>query len=237
MPDLESALRALAAEIDWPPTPALGARLRGRVAGARPQGPASRVLLTALAAAAVLAAGAAAAGATDLALRSITIQRVQQLPPVPAPTPASRTEASLAAASRDAGFPVRAPAALGAPDAIQVLAGDRRVVTLLYRPRADLPASPVEPAIGALVTEAPVTGQVPLAGKLAGPGTRVEPVVVAGGAGLWLEGSPHEVFLYNRPDTLRLATNTLLWERDGVTYRLEAFVPRDGAIRIAESMK
>ena len=38
-------------------------------------------------------------------------------------------------------------------------------------------------------------------------------------------------------ETLRLAENTLLWERGGVTYRLEAQVTRDEAIRIASSFR
>ncbi|TPW12697.1 MAG: hypothetical protein FD127_2476, partial [Acidimicrobiaceae bacterium] len=36
-------------------------------------------------------------------------------------------------------------------------------------------------------------------------------------------------------DTLRLATNTLLWERDGIVLRIEADISRDEAARIAVS--
>ena len=38
-------------------------------------------------------------------------------------------------------------------------------------------------------------------------------------------------------ETLRLAGNTLLWEQDGVTFRLEAQVSRDDALRIAASFR
>jgi hypothetical protein len=38
------------------------------------------------------------------------------------------------------------------------------------------------------------------------------------------------------PDTLRLATNTLLWERDGHVYRLEADISLETAERIAQSV-
>ena len=36
-----------------------------------------------------------------------------------------------------------------------------------------------------------------------------------------------------QPDTARLAANTLLWERDGVTYRLESALDRDAALALA----
>ena len=58
----------------------------------------------------------------------------------------------------------------------------------------------------------------------------------------WLEGTPHQFFYRDSagnpsPETLRLAGNTLLWEQDGVTFRLEAQVARDEALRIASSFR
>jgi len=38
-------------------------------------------------------------------------------------------------------------------------------------------------------------------------------------------------------ETLRLAGNTLIWEQDGVTFRLEAQVSREDALRIAASFR
>ena len=37
-------------------------------------------------------------------------------------------------------------------------------------------------------------------------------------------------------DTLRLATNTLLWERNGLIYRIEADISLETAVRIANSV-
>ena len=37
-------------------------------------------------------------------------------------------------------------------------------------------------------------------------------------------------------DTLRLATNTLLWQRGGHVYRLEADISLETAVRIAKSV-
>ncbi len=77
--------------------------------------------------------------------------------------------------------------------------------------------------------------------KSAGPGTRIESVAVNGSRGWWLEGEPHEFFYVDRatnevrPETLRLATNTLLWVSGGRTLRIEGKdLTRDQAIRIAE---
>ena len=51
----------------------------------------------------------------------------------------------------------------------------------------------------------------------------------------------HEFFYLDadgepQPDTARLAANTLLWERDGVTYRLESALDRDAALAIARQL-
>ena len=58
----------------------------------------------------------------------------------------------------------------------------------------------------------------------------------------WLEGTPHQFFYRDSagnpsPETLRLAGNTLLWEQGAVTFRLEAQVSRDDALRIATSFR
>lgn len=37
-------------------------------------------------------------------------------------------------------------------------------------------------------------------------------------------------------DTLRLASNTLLWERGDITYRIEAEISLETALRIAASI-
>jgi hypothetical protein len=58
---------------------------------------------------------------------------------------------------------------------------------------------------------------------------------------VWLAGEPHQ-FMFRTADgdevwdTLRLATNTLLWNDDDVIFRLEADIDRDTATRIASSI-
>ena len=80
------------------------------------------------------------------------------------------------------------------------------------------------------------------AGKLAGMGTTVEPVVVDGRRGAWLAGEPHQFFYTDaggqvRTETLRLAGNTLLWQRGPLTLRLEGVVSKAAALRIARSVR
>lgn len=82
-----------------------------------------------------------------------------------------------------------------------------------------------------------------LIGKLAGGGTRVETVTVAGGApGIFLSGGPHAVFYRDpngeiREETLRLAGNTLLWQRGELLLRLESALSRAEALRVARSVR
>ena len=59
--------------------------------------------------------------------------------------------------------------------------------------------------------------------------------------GFWIEGSPHQLFFdvgtdQVAQDTLRLATNTLLWQRGDHVYRLEADIDLGTAVRIAASV-
>jgi hypothetical protein len=72
--------------------------------------------------------------------------------------------------------------------------------------------------------------------KVAGTSTGVELVQLAPGIdGLWIVGRPHVIFWPEAPP--RLAGNVLLWERYGVTYRLEGpNLTRDRAIELAGEM-
>lgn len=69
-------------------------------------------------------------------------------------------------------------------------------------------------------------------------------VEVDGGRGYWIEGEAHRFFLYRegeggepRAEDYRLAGNVLLWERDGLTFRLESPLSRSEAIVIARSLR
>ena len=167
--------------------------------------------------------------------------------PTPMPTTAANISfpgqraASPAEASRLAGFQVREPAALGAADEIYVELAPVRV-TLVYRSRQGMPATAL-PGVSALIVEFKGSLDAPILGKAIGPGTTLEAVpLTSGTAAYWLAGQPHQFFYRDstgniQPDTLRLAGNTLLWDAGGVTYRLEAQVTREDAVRIASSFR
>lgn len=69
----------------------------------------------------------------------------------------------------------------------------------------------------------------------------VEEVEVGGEAAYWIEGQHTLFYLDEQGQPLeqrsRLAGSTLLWQRGDVTFRLEAALSMEDAIRIAESMR
>jgi hypothetical protein len=160
---------------------------------------------------------------------------------------------SLAEARRRVDFPILVPAALGPPDAVYVVVQAATpvpnptptppggLVTLVYRPRPDLPQA-AQTGVGLLLGEfRGHTDQVFIT-KLAGPNTRITLVTVDGAPGFWLAGQPHE-FLYEDPNgavraqTLRLAGDTLIWPHGDVTLRLEANIDEAAALRLAASLR
>ena len=142
-----------------------------------------------------------------------------------------------------AGFHVEVPAdpSLGAPDAVYLDgAGASARVTLLYGARPGMPPAPGSPA-SALLTQFRGAVNPDVFMKIITPGTTVEPVTVEGAHGYWIAGRPHELFYKSGDDTvvetLRLAGDVLIWEHDGLTFRLETTADRATAMRIAASMR
>jgi hypothetical protein len=69
----------------------------------------------------------------------------------------------------------------------------------------------------------------------------VHQVTVSGGPAVWVD-RPHPVLYTDRDGRLRqegarLAGSTLIWEKDGVTYRVEGDLTEHQAIAIAESLR
>ena len=71
--------------------------------------------------------------------------------------------------------------------------------------------------------------------KIVGPSTGVTPVQVGRSQGLWISGEEHVYLAPTAPP--RLAGNVLLWERDGILYRLEGRdLSEETALRLASRM-
>jgi hypothetical protein len=250
--ELEAALRDIGARLDYPAPVAMTAAVQARLRAPRRGGwrlvfaPAALTAALLILVVGALASGLPATAVDFLRVRGIDIFPV---PSVPATLPPpkitfSGDRVTLAEARSRVRFAVEVPTAteLGAPDDVYVeTVGSTDRVTLVYRQRPGIPVSATA-GVSALVVELGGTIDEALLGKGTGPGTPVEPVNVGGARGYWIEGAPH-LFFYRDPngnavqETLRLAGNTLVWERGNVTLRLEAQVTKDEALRLAASFR
>ena len=254
MIDIERDLRDLGSHIDFPPTPDFSRELRRRLASQPERAERRswrRLALVAVAAAVVLALAAVAYPpsrdgiARFLHLRGVTIQHTSTLPsPKPSPTLGNTIGpgpvVTLEQARQAANFGLRIPAQPAEVPTVRLGSTDGQpVVSLEYQPSASLP-DPHHLGIGLLVTEFRGDLIPGFLGKFIGPETTLEEVPVDGVSGFWLAGAPHEIVVRgrngDRPETLRLAENTLVWERAGVTYRIESALSKAEALRIAASL-
>jgi hypothetical protein len=243
---------------------AVGSRLRASAAaigsgvvgsGARPR-PIRRSLVRSLLLAAGLAlliVGGALAVRFGLDLLSIEFGPLPSVAPASPTAPATRAigaglglgqAVTLEEAGAAAAFDIRTVPALGPPDAVYL--GDvslRGQVAFVYAPGDGLPASDLLGGAGLLFTQNRGEADVGLARKLADNNlASVEPVDVDGAPGAWISGLPH-FFWYLAPDGMaieesrRLVGDTLVWERDGILYRLEGAFTRDYALELARSIR
>jgi hypothetical protein len=214
MSDLERDLRALAAELRWPETPALDRR-------AAPRRRRRRRLLLAVALAVVLAVAVALAvpGARGAILRvfhlgGVRLARVNTLPSAP-----------TRPLDADLGPRVtrpRAAAALGLPAA------------KLPNGRLHLDGTVVSVVLpGPLLLSELRTGPIPVLQKeLGSDGAHVTWSVLNGQPALWISGPRHLVRFPTAP--ARLAGNVLVWQSGPITYRLEGpGLTREHALAVA----
>jgi hypothetical protein len=167
-------------------------------------------------------------------LGGVSVERVDKLPPVSPRGPlAPGTETTLARARARLPFRVLVPE------------DDRTPSHVIYY-GADPPGGQVSLVYGSLerprllVTEFLGTKLEGVFSKQAGRRTVVERVRVDGAPGIWLGGAKHAFSFLDRSGTTRswetrLAGNTLVWERHGLTLRLEGDLTKAEAIRLAES--
>lgn len=253
--ELERGLDLLREGIDWPATPALAGRVTARIAA--PVAVPRQWFQTrwALAAAVVLLAIAALIAYTPSrdAIASwinlhTSITRVNQLP-TPSPQPSGPLgkrlglgePTTLAAAQGKVGWKILVPATLGQPDEVYFqIDAPSGEVNLVYKSRPGLKTSGPT-GVAVLITE--VSGKVDTNyfGKMLGPETTIEDVSVNGHSGWWLAGAPHEVFFADangnfRSETLRLATNTLLLDDNGILVRIEGDLTKAQALEMAASL-
>lgn len=244
MSELERALVALGRDLDVPETPDAASVVLQRLERHDRRRPSRRrwALAVAIAVLAALTAALAVPEARSALFRVLhiggeRIERVEELPEV-APDPAGLDlklalgeRVSLAEARRRAGFDLRELEE--EPD--RVYLGALETVWFLY-------GSPS--SVRLLVAQTPRLGvdDVLILKKLAGPDTDVESVLVGGGRGVYLGGEPHFLLFLDEQgnpveESARLARNVLIWERDGVAFRLEGDFTKEQALELAGSLR
>jgi hypothetical protein len=260
--ELERALHEIAPQVAFPPTPDLAGTIRARIAAESvPSRPGWRwpallwprrlavaflILLLVAAAALALSPGLRTSVANRLGVHGIEIIFVEETP-TPAATPVGTTlvlgeKVTLAEAQARAGYPIRIPAVLGPPDEVylrQLSAGP--MVTLLYRSRPGLPEAS-ETGVGALLMQFPATGEVEQIVKrvMMGSGSMIA-ARIDSVTGFWVTGSTELIIAQDPsagfPESAgRPSANVLIWEQDGMDYRLELDTHMSDAISIAESL-
>ncbi|HZS25087.1 MAG TPA: hypothetical protein VFA30_08885 [Gaiellaceae bacterium] len=221
MAELERSLRDLAAGLEWPPTPALSPALapRRRRDRVRPVWVAAAAVLVALATA-LAVPGARSALLRVFHLGGVSVERVATLP--------SARERPLAAGLGPTVSEQEAEAALGTAPLLPKL--PQRPPLHLRNGVVSLLLTAPSPV---LLSEVRSEGGV-FFKKIAGGATHVVGVSVDGGPGLWIAGGTHVLVL---PAPARLAGNVLVWERGGITFRLEGrFLTQALALTLAGSL-
>jgi len=193
--------------------------------------------------------------ADRLGLSGVEIDWLEAAPtPVPVPDVSSLglgRPVTLAEAQAEAPFALVVPTlpAGAAPPGVYLLGADATaMVSFVYPSSVDMPETDV-PGVGALLTQfsGSTNRNFIRKGLFSGDGdsaTSIESVMVAGHAGYWIAGAPHTFFLVCsevdveecREERYRLAGNVLLWEDDGVVYRLESKLSKEASRAIATSM-
>lgn len=254
MRDIENALVALAPRVAFPVEPDLAGSVRARIEAAAPRtvrrGPSWRPAFAVAAGVVVLAAGLLTfspatreAVADWIGLDGVKITFDDEVEAPIADDLQLGEPVTLDEASDRAGFDVEILGALGEPDEVYIRSdrpGGR--VSLVYEAEPGLPRTD-ETGVGALFGQFEATYDADIAQKkMVGETTTLEAVEVGGAPGYWLGGGPHVVVFIDpngklRGDEVRLAGNTLLWQRDGVVFRLESALSKAAAIRLAESSR
>jgi hypothetical protein len=236
MPELELALRGLGREVEFPATPDLAPAVGRRLAERwtwwrRPLVIATAVLVVAVAA--VLAVPPARSALFDwLGIGGARIVRVDELPPAPTSGHLDLGRTVTLAEARRLSPWLLVPSVEGFGDSDRVsyspsVPGGK--VTFLWGTPEHLRL---------LLTEFRGT---PYIEKLVRSEAKIESVSVDGHRGVWLE-EPHVLFYIDpfgrtRENTSRVAGKTLLWERNGVTLRLEGELSKADAVRLASKLQ
>ncbi|MFN2469861.1 MAG: hypothetical protein ABR583_02520 [Gaiellaceae bacterium] len=242
MSELERELHALAGSVAWPAEPDLAAAVRAQLGAEPPRrirlrldrrslAVAFAVLVLALAG--VLAVPSARSAILEwLGIPGVELEFVDELPGLAVTNDLQLGErVRLADARRRAGYElVRPPEELGKPliyfreppegGQVAFVYGTLQRMRLLI---AEFRGS-YEPYITKIIDSTT---------------TDVDRFRIGGEPALWLDGAhlvAYEDEVGTFVETARLANKVLLWERDGLTFRLEGALTKEQAVEVAEAM-
>lgn len=245
---LELRLAELAAEIAFPRTPPLAESVAGELLRAPRRSlwrrPMARGAALALAATLLLVGVAAAVGIALGGLRLVFGPASFSPMPSLSVGPGLGHATTLAEARGQISFDLRLPrlSELGEPDLVYLAeppAGG--AVTLLYGQHERFPANGTT-GIGLIVTQFRADIGPEIFEKLINGGVTVTEARVHGLRAWWVAGGEHFFFYRDAAGqvvdtTLRLASQTLIWEEGGVTLRVEGAPTLADAVRVAESLE
>jgi hypothetical protein len=149
---------------------------------------------------------------------------------------------TLAEAQEALEIALRLPEAMDEPDSIQLTSwGGGRQVAMVWNADENLPEI-LDTGTGLVLVQFAAAVEQELLLKNATAATRLERVEVNGSDGFFLSGAPHVVFFKDADgliieDTIRLAGNVLVWEVDGITYRIESALSLAAVLDLAESLR
>lgn len=245
---IESLLFELGGQIDWPAhsdqVPSVLRRLstttRERL---RPRWlPVAVAVILVVASILLLSPGAREAVADLLGVAGIEIRFEPETDP-PVGVELDLGEAvTLEEATAAVDFDVSALGALEAPDAVYLSSrpsGGR--VSMLWEGGESLPAAG-ESNVGLIYSQFDLDlAENELFVKSVRPDNGVRAVEISGVIGLWIDGAPHVITYEDAAGNVleeetRLAGNVLMWERAGVTHRIETTMSLGEAQRLAESL-
>lgn len=231
---LETTLSELAASVDWPDgSPYLPTRVIARIEAVQAQRwlPVWRRLSIALSIVLVIVGvlvfspSARQAVANLFSTAGIRVDFATDPPPATAAELDLGVRINLADLAQQLDFTLRQPAGEkpGPPSGVYLTRDGQ--VNMVWEGNQTL-STAGDAGVALLLTQSNAGNGPAFAYKTISPNTEVQIVMVEGVPGLWIEGAPHTITLLDTEAnaiavSTRLAANVLLWEAEGINYRLE----------------
>jgi hypothetical protein len=237
----------LGAKIDWPEHPDQTAAVLHRLSAPTRRArrfrwvPVTAAIILLAASILLLSPGAREAVADLLGVAGIEVRFGAATPPVGAELDLGEP-VTLEEAQSAVDFPLSVPEQIGEPDAVYLSSRPSRGrVSMVWSGDESLPAAGASD-IGLIYSQFALDlAENELFVKSVMPDNRVRVVDVGGILGLWIDGAPHVITFEDAAGNIheeetRLAGNVLMWERAGVTHRIETTLPAAEAVALAESL-